>query len=62
MSRPAFQLVISMTAEGKVDVTGPLDQKVICYGLLAMARDIIQHYQPPKPDGLSVIHRPLPPV
>jgi hypothetical protein len=38
----AFELVITMTPDGQVGVRGPIDQLVLCYGLLELARDAIQ--------------------
>jgi hypothetical protein len=38
---PKVELVIAMDDRGQVTVTGPIDQKLLCYGLLACARDAI---------------------
>lgn len=37
-----IQLVISMDEAGAVSVNGPLNNKVLCYGLLATAQDVIK--------------------
>lgn len=42
------QIIITLTEQGKVDVNGPLQDKVFCYGLLEIARQVVQNYQPPK--------------
>jgi hypothetical protein len=42
MNGQAFELVITMTPDGQVGVRGPIDQLVLCYGLLELARDAIQ--------------------
>jgi len=33
---------------GNVYLTGPLQNKVLCLGLLEMAKDVVKTYQPPK--------------
>jgi hypothetical protein len=38
------QLVITINDKGEVSVSGPLENKLICYGLLEMAKDIIAAY------------------
>ena len=38
-------LTITLT-DGRVNVAGPLGQKLECYGLLELARDAIAAYQP----------------
>lgn len=38
------QLVIALL-EGKVQVTGPLADKVLCYGLLMAAMDAVREYR-----------------
>lgn len=38
------ELIIRMFNDGSVDVTGPLPEKVLCYGLLAMAHDSIKDW------------------
>lgn len=37
-----IQLVIEMTPDGKVGVIGPLQNKVLCYGLLEIAKEVIR--------------------
>lgn len=41
MPAPRVELRIIITAEGKVEVTGPLDDQLTCYGLLEIARDVV---------------------
>jgi len=40
------QLLISVSATGDVNVSGPIGDKLLCYGLLGIARDLIRDYQP----------------
>lgn len=36
-------LVIELKPDGSVDVTGPLPNKILCYGMLESAKEIIQN-------------------
>lgn len=49
MQPTGIQLVITLTPEGQVQVAGPLNDRVLCYGLLESARDAIREYRPPSP-------------
>jgi hypothetical protein len=56
------ELVVRLNAAGKVEVTGPIEQRLLCYGLLEVARDVIGAYTPaeqrivpPPPGALSII-------
>lgn len=42
----AIQLVITLQPNGRVDVTGPIQEKLLCLGLLAMAQTIVVQYDP----------------
>jgi hypothetical protein len=35
------QVTVTMTADGKVNVNGPMENKILCYGLLEMAKEVI---------------------
>jgi len=39
------QIVISMTTEGLVHVSGPIANKLLCYGLLKLAEETITKHQ-----------------
>lgn len=47
---PRAQLVIQLTTDGGIQVHGPVQDKILCYGLLECARDAIKahHEQPAK--------------
>lgn len=47
MSQPKMQMVITLMDNGSVQVQGPLANKMLCYGILEMARDAIKDYKPP---------------
>jgi hypothetical protein len=47
MGAPArIELLIMLTEDGQVQVQGPVQQKLLCYGMLAMARDAIRDFKP----------------
>lgn len=54
------RIVIEMTDDGQFNVHAPLQDKILCYGLLEAARDVIKDYEPPEtriavpPAGLIV--------
>lgn len=35
------QLIITMTTDGQIRLTGPLDNKILCYGMLEAAKEIV---------------------
>lgn len=43
-----IRITITMTPDGQFNMTGPLDNKVVCYGLLEMAKVAVTHHQPSK--------------
>ncbi len=40
------QLTIHMAANGEINVSGPIGDKLFCYGLLGIAHDLIKDYVP----------------
>lgn len=40
-----IQITITVDDQGKVGVTGPIDNVHMCYGLLEVAKDIIRKHQ-----------------
>lgn len=53
------RITISLMDDGKIQVTGPLPDKILCYGLLECARQIVQDHG--KDKGKIVIPQILPP-
>ena len=52
-----ISLVITLTPDGKVGVGGPINDKLLCYGLLESAKDAIRDFKMPqdkiiKPHGI----------
>jgi hypothetical protein len=45
---PKAQLIITLTDQGQIEVNGPLSDKILCYGMLKFAENVIQSYEPPK--------------
>lgn len=39
------RLIIMLDEDGKVKLNGPLQNKLLCYGLLEVARDIIKDHK-----------------
>lgn len=50
---PQSQIVITITDEGKFNCTGPLDNKLLCYGMLELAKEAVLRHDPNR-----VIHQP----
>jgi hypothetical protein len=43
------EITITLNVEtGQCNVTGPIHDKIFCYGLLELGRDLIRAYVPPK--------------
>ena len=60
--QPQLQLIITVDGNGAVQVAGPIDNAVLCYGLLALAADSLRDYWAKKAQagGLTVVREPLP--
>lgn len=41
-------LVILLLPEGRVTVTGPINDRLLCYGMLEMAKEIIKDFKDAK--------------
>ena len=39
-----FQLTITLNEQGQIGVNGPIDNRLLCYGLLDMAREAIYNH------------------
>lgn len=46
----ASQITITFYTDGRVNVNGPLENKVICLGLLAVAQHQVNNYVPKRVD------------
>jgi len=57
----ALELKITIDDAGRTQVTGPIDQPIVAYGLLEVARDVIRVYNESKknlvqPVGAAALH------
>jgi len=48
-------LMITMKQDGQVSVTGPINNKVICYGMLQTAVDLVRDFEP----GIVQLSQPM---
>ncbi len=55
-------LTVTMTPEGQIQVSGPLENKLLCYGLLEFARDAIQKFEQTPRSIIEAARGPLPPL
>lgn len=51
-TRPVVQLLIQLSPNGDVEVRGPIDDDLFCYGLMEKGRQAIQAYQERKQSPL----------
>ncbi len=50
-----IQLTITMDDAGKVSASGPIQDKVLCYGLLEAAKDGIRQWHVEQTDGPKIV-------
>ena len=53
------QLVITLNDDGQLQVTGPIQDRGLCYMMLEIAKDVVRAQPPPAPGTLTVVRRPL---
>lgn len=64
MSTPlvkAIELRIILHPEGRIEVRGPLQDKVLCYGLLALATDELRRHWTAQDQARIMIPETVPP-
>lgn len=44
--KPRFQLVIDLTDDGDINVRGPINDRVLAFGMLECAKNIIANFEP----------------
>lgn len=49
-----IQLVVTVDDKGALSVSGPLENKVICLGMLELAKDAVRAHETPKIQPASV--------
>lgn len=54
-----FQIVINVDSNGQINVTGPIEEKALCIGVIEIAKDVIIRFKPPviTPASENDIHR-----
>lgn len=43
-----IRLTITMDADGRIQIHGPIENRVLCYGLLGIAHDLVKDHDPQK--------------
>lgn len=46
----AVKFEVVLLPDGRVNINGPIANKLLCYGLLEIARDLVKDYDPQKVD------------
>jgi len=41
---PLMTLAITIDEKGQIQVTGPIENKLLCYGLLEIAKDVVHEH------------------
>lgn len=44
---PEMKIVITLREDGSLNVNGPLANKLLCYGMLEQARDVVRNFEEP---------------
>lgn len=60
VNRQAIKLEITLDAAGKVNVSGPIHDRLLCFGLLEFAKQTIIEFQNNKADASASIEVPTP--
>ncbi len=61
MGKNTTKLTITLSPNGKVQVEGPVDQVMLCFGLLEVAKDVIRtHAQKQAESPIIPLHALLP--
>ena len=57
MGKNTTKLAITLSPNGQVSVTGPIDNAMLCYGLLEVAKDVVRTHVQKKAESGIVIPR-----
>ena len=57
MGKNTTKLTITLSPNGQVSVTGPIDNAMLCYGLLEVAKDVVRMHVQKKAESGIVIPR-----
>lgn len=58
MTEPIKLILELNPLDGSVNISGPIHDKILCYGLLELGKDIIRNYKP-NDSGLIIPHLTL---
>lgn len=50
-----MKLVIEIADDGRMNMEGPLHNKVLCYGLLQAGMDVVREYKPAEAPRIQVV-------
>jgi hypothetical protein len=53
-----IELTIQMDPSGNVSINGPIDNTILCYGLLEVARDLLKNHRDKKQQMTASIVAP----
>jgi len=53
-----IQIIITLSDDGQLSVTGPIQNKVLTYGVLELAKDVVRAQQVKPPDIIPVRQMP----
>lgn len=51
---PVQELVVTLRRNGTLSVAGPIGNKLLCYGMLDMAKDVVSNFRPKQPSPVIV--------
>lgn len=51
------KIEIVLTDNGQVSVSGPLQDKIACLGMLELAKDVVRAFDPAKHAGIMLVNR-----
>ena len=61
MGKNTTKLTITLSPNGGVSVNGPIDNAMLCYGLLEVAKDVVRmHVQKKAESGITPVRILLP--
>ena len=55
------QITITLTELGQISVNGPLHDKILCFGMLEMAKEAVHNFKPGEVDLIKPPFMPFPP-
>ena len=58
MEEPQAVFQIALNANGSVSISGPINNKILCYGLLEAGRAALDDYVPQEQPGIVLLPQP----